>query len=188
MPGDNASSTVCHTHNSSKNYRISALANIWGNYHCFTCKNTPHLHKIGTRYPFLVSSSILNNWQGLRIMNGYQGDKIHVDYITIPGATVKELEHPFLAEYSNVHRTLDVLLVGLLNDVLCGATDSDIMEDICHFRNSVKSISAGTGDIYQGYFATATLLFPSRITVIEKDHRRMVDNRRRSNGFPHLPD
>ena len=52
-------------------------------------------------------------------MNGYQGDKIHVDYITI-GATVKELEHPFLAEYSNVHRTLDVLLVGLLNDVLCG--------------------------------------------------------------------
>ena len=101
MPGDNASSTVCHTHNSSKNYRISALANIWGNYHCFTCKNTPHLHKIGTRYPFLVSSSILNNWQGLRIMNGYQGDKIHVDYITIPGATVKELEHPFLAEYSN---------------------------------------------------------------------------------------
>ena len=76
----------------------------------------------------------------------------------------------------------------MMSFVDCGATDSDIMEDICHFRNSVKSISAGTGDIYQGYFATATLLFPSRITVIEKDHRRMVDNRRRSNGFPHLPD
>ena len=42
-------------------------------------KNTPHLHKIGTiDIPVLVSSSILNNWQGLRSMNGYWGDEIHV--------------------------------------------------------------------------------------------------------------
>ena len=27
-----------------------------------------HSHKIGTRYPVLVSSSILNNWQGMRSM------------------------------------------------------------------------------------------------------------------------
>ena len=178
MPGDNASSTVCHTHNSSKDYRIAAPADIWGNYHCFTCKNTPHSHKIGTRYPVLVSSSILNNWQGCRSMTGYQGDDIHIDYITIPGATVRELEHAFMAEYSNVHRPVDVLLVGGLNDILRGATDSEIIEDISHFRNSVKSISAGTGDIHQGSFAAATLPFPPKITVIENDQRRIVNNRR----------
>ena len=89
-----------------------------------------HSHKIGTRYPVLVSSSILNNWQGMRSMNGYQGDDIHIDFITIPEATVRELEHAFMAEYGNVHRPVDVLLVPGLNDILRGATDSEIMEDI----------------------------------------------------------
>jgi len=177
MPGDNASSTVCHTHNSSKDYRISA-PDMWGNYHCFTCKNTPHSHKIGTRYPVLVSSSILNNWQGMRSMNGYQGDDIHIYYIAITGATVRELEHAFMAENGNVHRPVDVLLVDGLNDILRGATDTEIMEDIDNFRSSVSSISARTGDIYQGSFAAATLPFPLKITVINRDHRKIVNNRK----------
>ncbi len=71
-------------------------------------------------------------------MNGYQGDDIHIDYITIPGATVRELEHVFIAEYSNVHRPLDVLLVGGLNDILREATDSEIIEDIDHFRRHIS--------------------------------------------------
>ena len=52
----------------------------------------------------------------------------------IPGATVRELEHAFMAEYSNVYRAADMLHVGGLNDVLRGATDSEIMEDIWDFR------------------------------------------------------
>ena len=111
-------------------------------------------------------------------MTGYQGDDIHIDYITIPGTTVSELEHAIMAEYSNVHRSVDVLLVGGLNDILRGATDSEIIEDISHFRNSVKSISAGTGDIYQGSFAAATLPFLPKITVKENDQRRIFNNRR----------
>ena len=62
MPGDTASSTVCHTHNSSKDYRISAPVDIWGNYHCFTWKNTPNWHKIVTRYS---SSRLLLNTEQL---------------------------------------------------------------------------------------------------------------------------
>ena len=73
-----------------------------------------------------------------------------IDYITIPGATVRELEHALMAEYSNVYRAVDMLHVGGLNDVLRGAvdmlhvgglndvlrgaTDSEIMEDIWVFR------------------------------------------------------
>ena len=68
MQGDYTSSIVHHTHNSSKDYRISSPADRWGNYPCITCKSTPHSHKIGVRYPVLVSSSILNNWQGIRSM------------------------------------------------------------------------------------------------------------------------
>ena len=81
-----------------------------------------------------------------------------------------------MAEYGNVHRPVDVLLVAGLNDILRGATDSEIMEDIDHFRSSVRSISAITGDIYQGSFASATLPFPPKITVINRDHRKIVNN------------
>ena len=60
MPEDYTISIVLHTHNSSKDYRISAPAYKWGNYPCITCKTNPHSHKIRVRYPVLVSSSILN--------------------------------------------------------------------------------------------------------------------------------
>ena len=81
-------------------------------------------------------------------MSGYEGDEIHIDYLTIPGATVRELEHAFMAEYGNVHRAVDVLLVAGLNDILRGAKESEILEDIQHFSDSVKSISARTGELY----------------------------------------
>ena len=178
MPGDYTSSIVHHTHNSSKAYRISSPADRWGNYPCITCKSTPHSHKIGVRYPVLVSSSILINWQGIRSMSGYEGDEIHIDYQTIPGATVRELEHAFMAEYGNVHRAVDVLLVAGLNDILRGATDHEILEDIQHFRDSVKSISARSGELYQGSFAAATLPFPPKITVIKDAHRKIVNDRK----------
>ena len=39
-----------------------------------------------------------------------------------------------------VHRPLDVLLVGGLNDILREATDSEIIEDIDHFRRHIKVV------------------------------------------------
>ena len=111
-------------------------------------------------------------------MSGYEGDEIHIDYLTIPGATVRELEHAFMAEYGNVHRAVDVLLVAGLNDILRGATDHEILEDIQHFSDSVKSISARSGELYQGSFAAATLPFPPKITVIKDAHRKIVNDRK----------
>ena len=64
----------------------------------------------------IVTSSILNNWQGKN--NGYPGDDIYVDMIGIPGATIKMLHHAFMAEFKDSNRPVDVLLVGGLNDVL----------------------------------------------------------------------
>ena len=79
---DNKRVTVCHTHNSSKMYSMNPPTDSWGNYSCFTCKSAPHSSKIGLRYPVVVSSSILNNWQGRRTTNDSPGDDIHVDYLS----------------------------------------------------------------------------------------------------------
>ena len=85
-----------YSHTSSKTYRMNAPVDKWGSYPCFTCKKTPHSHKIGMRYPIMVLFSILNHWQGHRSANLYPGDDMHIDYITIPGATIKDLHHAFI--------------------------------------------------------------------------------------------
>ena len=89
---------ICHTHNSSLHYRINAPVDRNGNFHCITCKNTPQSHKLGRRYSILVSSSMMDNWEGKRDLNNYAGDDIHLDFITIPGGTIQILTHAFLAE------------------------------------------------------------------------------------------
>ena len=90
---------IRHRHNSSKFKRIYSTPFRWAEYNCTTCKISPHSHKTGVRHPVIVTSSILNNWQGKN--NGYPGDDIHVDMIGITGATIKMLHHAFMAEFKD---------------------------------------------------------------------------------------
>ena len=60
-----------------------------------------------------------------------------MDYLTIQGATVRELLHAFKAEYKNVHCPVDMMLVGELNDILRGAIDTEIVQDIWDFNKTV---------------------------------------------------
>jgi len=42
----------------------------------------------------------------------HPGDDIHVDIIGIPGATIKMLNHAFMAEFKNSYRPMFCLLEG----------------------------------------------------------------------------
>ena len=112
-----------------------------GAYPCFTCEKTPHSFKIGMRYPIIVSSSILNHWQGRRSANLYPGDDMHIDFITIPGATIKNLHHAFIYEFKGLYRPVDVQLVGGVNNVLRGRTAEKVLADILNFKKSVLSMN-----------------------------------------------
>ena len=57
----------------------------------------------------------MNHWQGTLSLNGYPGDPIHVDQLTIPGATIQNFHNVFLCEYSGVHRQVNVVLIAGLN-------------------------------------------------------------------------
>ena len=70
----------------------------------------------------------------MRSANSYPGDDQHIDYITIPGAYIKDLHHAFMAEFKGVYRPVDVLLVGGVNDVLRGLTAGQILQDILNFK------------------------------------------------------
>ena len=71
-----------------------------------------------------------------------------MDYLTIPGGTVRELHHAFKAEYKNVHRPVDVMLVGGLNDILRGAIDTEIMQDIWDFNETVRNMCFSSSENY----------------------------------------
>ena len=166
-----------HSHTSSKTYRMNAPTDKWGSYPCFTCERTPHSHKIGMRYPIIVSSSILNHWQGRRSANLYPGDDMHIDYITIPGATIKDLHHAFISEFSGVYRPVDVLLVGGVNDVLQGRTAEQVLSDILNFKKSVLSLNQDPGSGHLSSFAVATVPFPPMMTVMPGESRRIYNNK-----------
>jgi len=107
-----------HNHLSSKAYRMDAVLDQYGQYLCYSCATTPHLCKSGTRYPVVITASALYAWHKQREKNGYKGDEIHVDVISIPGANLKVLQHALSAEFGGLNRPIDVLIVAGINDVL----------------------------------------------------------------------
>ena len=167
---------IYHTHNSSLQYRITAPNDTWGNYPCITCKATPHSCKTGLRYPLLMTSSILNGWQGKRYENEYIGDDIHLECVGIPGGTVKSLHHAFCCEYSNQDIIVDVLLVAGLNDILHDTEPGDIIEEMRRFRASVYGMKK-LKHCSPGSFAAACLPLPPKIAVLPKENRKLRSNK-----------
>ena len=89
----------------------------------------------------------------------YEGDKVHTEYVTIPGAKVEHLQHAFRLEYGKVKAGIDVLLVAGLNNVLRGDRVEDIKHKIELFRDTVGRQNWHHPD-KPNTFAVATLLYP----------------------------
>ena len=72
------------------------------------------------------------------------------------------------------------MLVGGLNDILRGAIDTEIMQDIWDFNETVRNMCFSSSENYWSSFAAATLPFPPRLTVLLKDSRKNIKNRRKT--------
>ena len=168
---------ISHTHNSSKDTRIFSESNRWAVYNFTSCKATPHSFKTGIRHPVLVTSSILDNWQGNRGENTYLGDDIHVDIIAIPGATIKMLHHACMVEFSSSYRPIDVLLVGCLNDVMRGRTFQQIKEDLEKFKKDFISLKRAPEAGDKCTFAVSTPPYPPKVVALPSEERPVQDNR-----------
>ena len=152
---------ITHKHFSSIKYRLQALIDENGNYPCTQCRDTPHSFKTGRRYSVLLSSSTLHQWQGARTINRYKGDEIHVEQLTIPGATIEDVRHALEAEFKGTYRCIDVLAVVGLNDVMRGRSREQIIADYTRLQNTVHELApqeGGTNSI-----AIATMIIPPKI-------------------------
>ena len=152
---------ITHKHFSSIKYRLQAPIDENGNYPCTQCRDTPHSFKTGRRYSVLLSSSTLHQWQGARTINRYKGDEIHVEQLTIPGATIEDIRHALEAEFKGTYRCIDVLAVVGLNDVMRGRSREQIIADYTRLQNTVHELApqeGGTNSI-----AIATMIIPPKI-------------------------
>ena len=117
---------IYHRHFSS--LRLSELTVVEANnshYLCPSCMSH-HLPYPEDRIKVVVSDSTLHQFfappGNLSVSSQYQGDTMHVDYITIPGGDIETLTNAFRLDYVDRphNKLLDFHFVGGYNDMVEG--------------------------------------------------------------------
>ena len=155
---------VKHHHDSSRQVRV--MMGVEGHhtnpfYMCPSCQ-APHLVRPNYGLNVCVSTSMLHNFRYPR----EQGvvvppDSIHVDWLTIPGATIKELSYAWRLDYHKEPRPQRVMLVAGLNDLIkCGGPDQ-FKEQVLDFEEQVSH--QNRYHIRQNVLIVAPLLNPPKL-------------------------
>ena len=153
---------VYHRHFSSLRLReLTGAETRTAPYLCPSCK-APHLPYPGERVKVVISDSTLHEFFAASPPHGgqqYPGDLIHVDYITIPGATINTLRNAFRLDYVEkfLGMPLDVCLVAGYNDLVRRHSREQIRHDLREFSSMVIEAQSG---LEVNTFAVSTLMYP----------------------------
>ena len=137
---------VNHYHFSSKWMREFLGVEAANQHHlCPSCKSR-HGPYPYTRAKLVVSDETLHMFfapPGRTEGSQYQGDLMHVDYLSIPGANLETLTAAFKYEYHDkpFNKPLDVVLIGGYNDIREGSSRTVIMERFRSFCDAVLSVA-----------------------------------------------
>ena len=156
---------VFHRHNSSRQQRI--LQNVeyddenkW--YLCPTCQ-AMHQSRLDYGLNICVSDAQLHNFYLPEDTSlTCPPDSTHVDWVTVPGATIPELEFAWSVDYHHVKAPCRILLVAGLTDLLESGSKDVVMDSFKKFKKTVD---------HQNYhhpgaanqFAVAPLIFPPKV-------------------------
>ena len=157
---------VFHNHFSSKQSRTTATLNGEDAFYCITCNGGEKPGKIhpfpnDQRIKILVSSSTLHNFFNY---GKYEGDQFHIEYVTIPGGHIQDLELAWKVDYQFERRPMDVILVAGLNNVARGESETEIMKHIESFANAVEDQTQQFHLNKASTFTVATFIFPPKLT------------------------
>ena len=90
-------------------------------------------------------------------------DSLHVDWITIPGATIPTLDMAWQVDYAKYNRPMRVLLVAGINDLLKGGTFSTVTRDILALWHTIEEQNSFHPES-PNELVVATLLNPPKLT------------------------
>ena len=106
-------------------------------YLCPTCQ-TNHLSRLDYGLNICVSDSQLHQFHLPKDQEVVcPPDTSHVDWLTIPGGKIADLDLAWRLDYHREIRPMRILLVAGLNDLLKGGTRQTVMEAIRHFKEVV---------------------------------------------------
>ena len=157
---------VRHRHSSSRQVRVvMGVENHWSNpfYLCPTCQ-APHLASPKHGLNVCVSTSQLHNVHHPREEGVVcPPDSLHVDWLTIPGATIEDLIYAWRLDYSKETRPMRILLVAGLNDLLKGGNEDSVKEQIERFKTNIDGQNRHHYNTRRNEFSVATLLNPPKL-------------------------
>ena len=166
QPRPKRSIPVYHRHYSSAEMRIMQGVE-WSTtnrcYMCPTCeKSHPSRPDIGLNV--CLSDSQLHEFHLPKEPNiTCPPDSLHVDWVTIPGATIPTLETAYQVDYAKYKRPMRVLLVAGINDLLRGGTKLTLTNSILQLKNCIDDQNSYHPEI-KNELVVATLLNPPKLT------------------------
>ena len=135
-------------------------------YFCPSCKSS-HRSYTRDRVKLVVSDSTLHQFFAPPgdIRAQYQGDTLHTDYITIPGACIDELYNAFRLDQELLppDKPLDVVLVMGYSDLLKGLSRKFMMECLQLFASTILDLGKDKNPDSPNTIAIATLLYPPKL-------------------------
>ena len=90
-------------------------------------------------------------------------DKIHVDWITVPGATVDTLCDAWRLDYSKAKRPMRIMLVAGLNDLLKGGDKHSFIEAVEGFKINIDAQNKYHTSGGKNEFCVAPLMNPPKV-------------------------
>ena len=165
QPAPYTSKAVFHRHSSARQYRILQKVEFEEDNRLYLCPTCAITHPARPDYGLniCISDSQLHQFHHPRDETLVcPPDTSHVDWLTIPGGTISDLDYAWRLDYHREARPMRILLVAGLNDLLKGGTRRTVMEAITHFQHLVKQ-----QDRYhpgaKNQFAIAPLLCPPKL-------------------------
>ena len=132
---------VYHRHFSSKFLRNCTEAEGNGRpQFCPTCKreHESESDESNKRLKVCLSSSTLHEfWEPGDSSLQYEGDALHIDWITMSGARISQLTAAWELEYLDEKRPMDVLVVGGMDNIIRGQSGPAIVDALEHLVDLV---------------------------------------------------
>ena len=160
-----------HKHFSSRAARLDCQ----GVYDCPTC-NRSHSPRIGGSLSVCVCASTLHEfWAPWDESVTFTGCNHHVDYMSLPGATIQEMRSAFFAEYGDACCGLNVLLIPGYNDMMRGSEVPEIMREIGIFQDLVELQAYRNHPATPNTFGVSTMPYPPRLCRMPGQSARLPD-------------
>ena len=161
---------VFHEHFSSKALRelLDVEFALSGSYFCPSCKRR-HAPYPTERTKIVLSDSTLHNFFAppSDTRTRYEGDTLHVDYLTIPGAPLETLFHAFKLEFSHHTKPMDLFIVAGYNDLVKNHGRDYIVETFKKFGEYVRSLP--NEENTANTVTVGTLLYPPQLSWFKDD-------------------